>query len=58
MMQLVTKWCVRVNFADASIPVINFIVNDSHLANVLTHVAKISFDHEVFKIDIWQRKDA
>lgn len=56
MIQMVNKWVVDVMFTDGALP-IQFIVNEMFYANVLQHVSKMSFEHEVFKISIWLRKD-
>lgn len=56
MIQVLTQWCVRVHFTSDKAQPVEFIVYDNHLPNVHTHLAKMDYDKEVFRIEIWQRK--
>lgn len=50
------KWCVEYFFVNESIQPILFVVNDFDSA--LSVIRVIRFENEVFRISMWQRRDA
>jgi hypothetical protein len=50
------KWCVEYHFVKDTLQPVLFIIND--FDSVLNVIRVIHFEDEVFRISIWQRRDA
>lgn len=55
-MSLPIKWCVEYFFVDTKIHSVCFVVDDFDSA--LSVIRVIRFQDEVFRITMWQRRDA
>lgn len=49
------KWVVEYHFTNTSVQPVLFVVNDFDSA--LNVIRVIRFEYEVFRIDMWQRRD-